>query len=387
MKNIKKSVYIFELIILAFIIIYNFVVLKKFGAYADTVNLAFWIVITLIMLIKYRFPKDKNYYKGSAIRIVIISLLLYLIVIYSIGLFSGFNNFVYSHSIIYILKNIIPIIFVVLSKTIVRYLISKNSVANIRPMILLTILFIILDITVAANYYSFYNGEQIFIFICLVCLPYIARESLDSYIVYKVSYVPSLILQLSYNLYPYVLPFFPDLGDYITSLLGVLFPFFIYKSIEKTIERENKHRVLIIKMSNKLVVTFVILVLAVNAALISGLFSYKMIAIASNSMVPEYGRGDAIIYQKIEDNELENLHKGNIIVFDENGTIMTHRIVNIKEGEDGYYYKTKGDNNNAEDDFTVSDYNVIGVVKYVVPMAGYPTIWVGEFLQKLGETI
>ena len=29
---------------------------------------------------------------------------------HSIGLFSGFNNFVYSHSIINILKNIIPII-------------------------------------------------------------------------------------------------------------------------------------------------------------------------------------------------------------------------------------------------------------------------------------
>jgi signal peptidase len=52
------------------------------------------------------------------------------------------------------------------------------------------------------------------------------------------------------------------------------------------------------------------------------------------------------------------------------GTLVTHRIISIKEGEERIF-QTKGDANGAEDYFKVPASNVIGKLAFVIPFAGY----------------
>ena len=125
----------------------------------------------------------------------------------------------------------------------------------------------------------------------------------------------------------------------------------------------------------KIMVIPLIAFLLVIIFLVSGLFSYKMIAIGSDSMNPIYYRGDAVIYQKTD---AQNIKKGDILVFEYNSSVITHRVVNIINNGGTLYFQTKGDNNEKADLELVNEDNVLGKVRYIVKYVGYPTVWLNE---------
>ena len=115
--------------------------------------------------------------------------------------------------------------------------------------------------------------------------------------------------------------------------------------------------------------------------LISGIFSHKMIAIGSDSMNPVYYKGDAIIYKKIE---LDKIKEKDILVYNHNGTIITHRVKKIITEGNNIYFQTKGDNNDNIDEILIGSKDVYGVVKYIVKYLGYPTILLNDYLESKG---
>lgn len=131
----------------------------------------------------------------------------------------------------------------------------------------------------------------------------------------------------------------------------------------------------------KLIPTFVIVFLVVG--FVGGFFTYQPIAIISNSMVPKFARGDAVIVQKISDEAKKDLKEGTIIRFQTTEKEVVHRIKEKKVKSDGTVaYITKGDNNNAEDVGEVTPDQIKGVVVYSVPKIGYPSVWLYELFQR-----
>ena len=102
-----------------------------------------------------------------------------------------------------------------------------------------------------------------------------------------------------------------------------------------------------------------------------------MIAIGSDSMNPIYYRGDAVIYKE---KKIEEIKEEDILVFNYNGAIITHRVVNIITKDGKIYFQTKGDNNNDVDLNLVDSTKVYGVVNYIVKYIGYPTIWIQDLV-------
>ena len=77
-KSIKK-IYYLELIMLCYVIVLNIIsTLVKSNLIIDTINMAFWIIMAIIILMKYHFPRDKDYLKGNTIRLIIITLLSFV---------------------------------------------------------------------------------------------------------------------------------------------------------------------------------------------------------------------------------------------------------------------------------------------------------------------
>ena len=64
------------------------------------------------------------------------------------------------------------------------------------------------------------------------------------------------------------------------------------------------------------------------------------------------------------------LEVGDIISFRQGQSIVTHRISEIVENNGETEYKTKGDNNNAEDSGTISGDLIEGKVVSVIPTIG-----------------
>lgn len=120
-----------------------------------------------------------------------------------------------------------------------------------------------------------------------------------------------------------------------------------------------------------IILCFFLLVCRFNNSLPT-VFNNTVITVLSDSMNPEFKKGDTVLIKKIT---AEELKKGDIIAFyrysesEAPSVIWFHRIVGISYTEDGYIaFQTKGDNNLLPDnnwtreDYVVGVYNSKGVL-------------------------
>ena len=96
-----------------------------------------------------------------------------------------------------------------------------------------------------------------------------------------------------------------------------------------------------------------------------------VVAVFSNSMVPEFYKGDMAVVEGVSDIRL-----GDIIVFDvpSRSVPIIHRIISIQDGE----IRTKGDNNPSIDPWITSKENVHGKVLFIIPGLGWVKIICAE---------
>ena len=100
----------------------------------------------------------------------------------------------------------------------------------------------------------------------------------------------------------------------------------------------------------------------------------KTYVIISGSMEPKINIGDIVIEKSIKNKE-EEIKIGDIISYRSGQTIITHRIINIEEDENGILrITTKGDNNNTEDSERILINNIEGKVIMIIPKIGYITL-------------
>ena len=98
-------------------------------------------------------------------------------------------------------------------------------------------------------------------------------------------------------------------------------------------------------------------------------FGYRIFAVATGSMVPDYNIDDVLAVKEIKHSELKI---GDDITYlgtkqDVNGKIVTHRIIAIEEEDGKKKYLTKGINSEVEDPF-IEDNQIYGKVVGKVPI-------------------
>lgn len=112
--------------------------------------------------------------------------------------------------------------------------------------------------------------------------------------------------------------------------------------------------------------------LAVIAALPMVLPGYASASITSGSMQPTLRTGDVVIATSGS-----SVDEGEIAVFEDprSGDIVTHRVVNVEP--DGTIV-TKGDVNGSSDPVPVPQTNIRGQVRWIVPLVGWPRVWLTQ---------
>ena len=379
MKKNTKIIYFNELLLSIYLVVFALLINKV--SY-DLKNISTIVVLSLILVILLTFfgiKKDKNYLKGSSARIVTASLMTFMLIIYGLGIILGFSRGYLFHTIYSFIKNITPVLLINVEIELIRYIIAKDSFKNKKTIIIYTIISIILNVLLEINLSALETSEDKFIFLSTIILPIISEELLCSYMTYKIALLPSLIYKLVLKLYVYIFPIVPNLGDYIYSVANIMLPFIIYTILNRIIVKYEKEKQTLRKINGVVFTIPLTVALIILVVLISGIFKYKMIAIASNSMSPTYRRGDAVIYEKVNVNELEI---GDILAFQKNNIVVTHRIVKIWKQNDKYYFTTKGDYNNTEDNFKTEEKDALGKVRFKFKYIGYPTVLISEFFGK-----
>lgn len=376
MKN--KNILLFNFILFIFIIILKFVFIDNFTKYYEIVNSIFWLISLIFTISVFGYKKDNTSCKHQIIQVTIISLLVFILVTYLSGLIFGFLKNAYDLSILSIIKNTYSTLIMIICEEIIRYIIAKKEVKSSKCLIILTILYSLLDFILIFNSNSLKTRMDSFVFITKNIIPSISRHALCSYIAKNSSYIPCLIIQLYFGLNKYMIPIFPDYGNYFTSIIGIIYPYIVYIIVRKIIIDYKHEKYVKIKKELWYVNFPIIIFLLVVISLSLGIFKYKMIAIASGSMEPTFYRGDAIIYEKVS--EKNKPKAGEVIVFKHDGEFISHRIININIKDNDITYQTKGDNNSVEDDFIVKDEDVVGTVKLRLKYIGIPTIWLNELI-------
>jgi signal peptidase len=88
-------------------------------------------------------------------------------------------------------------------------------------------------------------------------------------------------------------------------------------------------------------------------------------------MEPSVPRGSVVFVQPMAPT---NAHIGDVITFAVNGeanNLVTHRVVQVEQDDQGLALRTEGDANNTEDVWRVRASDTVGRVVLWVPMAGF----------------
>lgn len=105
---------------------------------------------------------------------------------------------------------------------------------------------------------------------------------------------------------------------------------------------------------------------------IPSVFGYSPFSIQTNSMSPTLKTGDLIIVKAIDPSSLK---VDDIISYydtiDGENVIKTHRIVSIID-DSTRLYTTRGDNNDVEDNYVLTEVDIIGKYQNIrIPLLGY----------------
>lgn len=98
----------------------------------------------------------------------------------------------------------------------------------------------------------------------------------------------------------------------------------------------------------------------------AGILGYNYKTVLTGSMEPAIPVGSIIITKEQSSYEIED-----IISFQEEGSVITHRIISI----DRERYITKGDANNVADTEEVQQKQILGKVILTIPLLGYLVMW------------
>lgn len=375
MKRDKKIEYVF-LAIFCIVTFFNlFLPIIKNQKYILTI---FLLIYTTAVVKLKNIKKIDNVSKKRIITLIITLSALYIILLYFVGIFTGFYKNPTGFSQKRLFNNILPYVIIVICSELIRQIfVTKN---DRKITIITTIVLIVIEIT---NYIEFYNVWELNVvleFFGHVIMPAISTNILCNYILKRYGIIPNILYRILTTIYIFCISFLPNIYIFFESVYRTIYPYIIYLIIDNYFVKKDFEKAI----KNKKVgwISFIIttIIIAIIIMLISCKFKYGILVVGSSSMTGTIDKGDAIIFEKYEQQQLE---EGQVIVFIKDNIKMVHRIEKAQVRNDEKIYITKGTNNEQQDEGYRTDEDIIGVVKFKIIDIGWPTIWVNELFNNL----
>lgn len=366
---------IYILLYIALVTLFN---VFKIDISLTIVTLLYWFGISLLTFLFFGYERRKSLFSKDISMNVIIDCLGYFLIIYIFGIFIGFVRNIYSNQFIHIIKNMYPYFLLIIFQELTRYMMVCKCGKRSFGYVFTALMFIVINSVFYIQSYDLNVYKDVLDFFAEVFIPSVFLNITFSYIACKEGFWPGIIYRIFLELYVFILPIFPDMGSLVQSISQVvLLLIILFQSInllEKKSKDVNKNSGLYRFLAN----TFIVLFALVFSLLVSGVTSFVMIAIGSNSMSPVIRKGDAILYKKVD---IEDVEIDDILVFNYDGRVVVHRIIDINEDDKIVIY-TKGDNNEVEDGWKITEDMVIGKYLFKIPFIGWPSVWIGENILK-----
>ena len=364
-KDFRNNAIYFCLIV--FIFVYRIFIYKYLLKYNESITSSFSIILLSLAILMYGYRKPNNtMINKKAINLVLIGMLAYFVITYTVGLAVGFLANSYSLELTGIITNTFFVIITIIATEILRYVFIDYNKGNHKDLIFITIILILFEANLNIRYDSFGTFERTFRYISTTFLPIVMKNIMCSYITYKSNYKPCLVYRLVMDLYIYFLPIQPDMNYFWTSFSSLILPFTIFIILYNSKSETSKAKIK--KSIWRIIDIPIIVVLCIFLLFAWGIGPFMIVGIETESMYPKIHIGDAVLIDKTIDRNI--LKEGDIIAYEKKDIIIVHRIFK----KNGRTYITKGDNNNAVDAEFVDQDQIIGIVRIKIPFLAYPRI-------------
>lgn len=382
MRAMNKKITFLYLLVIAYLIVRILSANYSFINITNELNVGIWGGLFLLGLFFTRRDYNRYIDQYDKVQTTFIVVVAYLMFNFALGLFVGYQYNAYSMTPRGLLHNTIMFMPIILFQEYIRQVLVSYSNGKSKWMVLITIIFILVNINFNSILNDFRNAETAFKFLCSDIIPLVAQNFVFTYLAYISSCKPVVVYRMLTTAVSIYLPILPNINWFYRGLFGILVPIALYIIINYSqlkLERKLSWREEKKSKPITYVPTLVIMFLVVG--FVVGLFKYQPVAVISDSMLPIFARGDMIVVEKVEKDNLSTLKKGDIIKFMADGYFIIHRIHEIEETDEGLLFTTKGDNNNAPDSKKVKPEQIEGIYKFHVKFVGFPSVWLSEALR------
>lgn len=370
----KRTLYIFSGSILAVLLLILALPLGTSGRIIAAVLLLPAAVCT------YFFLKKRSIYsinKNQVIFLIAVIALVYLMLYYLSGLYFGFYKNPYRLTLNNFWQFALPIAVIIVSSEIIRTVILAQG--DKWGSLLGYLACVVAELLTVSTIPSITSFSKFMDLIALTLFPAIVSHLLYHYLTKRYGLVPSLVFRLATVLHAYLLPVKSGISDSLLSLFKLLIPLAIYLFIDALFEKKRRRALAKKSIFSIPVTVLAVIIMVLVVMLVSNQFYFGALVIATGSMTGELNKGDVAIFERYED---QFLGEGQVIVFEKDGSMIVHRIVDIEVINESTRYYTKGDANEDNDAGFITDGDIVGLVNHKVPYFGFPTLWLRSLFKR-----
>jgi hypothetical protein len=227
------------------------------------------------------------------------------------GLYFGLVQSKILFSLNTLIKIIIPLAISIISTEIIRNIFLsqkieiayRSHVVDISPM-LTFIGMVLVDLLIYTGVYDLSSLDSFLTALGFVLFSSISCNLLYNYVTSRYDSRGIIVYRLITTLFYYIIPIVPDVYIFLRTFLRMLYPHIMYMIIEKlfakydfAISYSDKQKAIV---SNTILTIATVLIIM----LVSCEFRFGVMVIGSRSMTGAINKGDAIIFEKYNQQEL-----------------------------------------------------------------------------------
>lgn len=369
MKKDKLRIYLFAFILL----ITLFLALFVSNSFTKK-NLA--VVLVIFAILSKILVKKKNkipIYEKEVTWLMMGFTIIYMIILYLLGLYFGYYKASSLFGLTTIINFIVPLTIIIISSEIIRKQLI-NQKANLIKF-LVFIIMVLIDLIIYSSVYDIAKLEDMLTLIGFIFFSSVSCNLLYNYITARFSNKGVIIYRLITVLYVYFIPYIPNIYIFLNSFIRMVYPYLMYLILEYTYAQKSKNTAYKEKNNNLIGTSISMIVLTLIICLVSCQFKYGILVIGTGSMSGTIDKGDIILYEEYDGKDIP---LETIIVYEQNGNRIIHRVVNILSVDGTVRYFTKGDANQEIDAGYITIDQIQGTVKFRIKYLGYLTLWIRD---------
>ena len=330
----------------------------------------------VLLLIRKRSAPSIN--RKTVLLLTVTFMLLYFTVFYLSGLRFGFAKTTVPFNLQTLIKRILPILLIIISSEIIRRILLMQESAVASALAFLACL--LSELAIAGGLHDIATLNTMMDMVGLTLFPAITAGILCQFISARHSALPPIAYRSLLILTPYFIPIAPAIPDALRSFIVLLLPLVLLLFLRALYEKPKKRATASphAKRLGYISAAIGILLSTGFILLISCQFRFGTIVIATGSMTGELNIGDAIIYERYDD---QLIKEGTVIVFEKDRSLIIHRVVEIEHINGQTRYYTKGDANEDRDLGFVTDSNIKGITNFKISYIGYPSLWMHRIFE------